>query len=123
MRDMKQLLAGVVVAATLLPASAGITAESVTMFQNGNQLYDRCTEPNREMCLGYVAGIFDALASGASIAGYSACMPSGTTVQQAVDVAMLFFTSHPEMRQYAAAGLVAQALADGFPCSGDGNRL
>jgi Rap1a immunity proteins len=120
---MRRLFAGVVVAAVLMPACSSISAESVTMFQNGNQLYERCTEPNRDSCLGYVAGIFDALASGASIADYSACMPSGTTVQQAVDVATQFLTSHPEMRHYAAAGLVAQALSDAFPCSRDGNRM
>jgi hypothetical protein len=33
-----------------------------------------------------------------------------------MDIAKQFLTTHPEKRQYAADSLVAEALAQAFPC-------
>jgi Rap1a immunity proteins len=112
---MRRLLAGVVVAAALIPASA-----RAVDFENGNQLYERCVEPggtfSEGMCYGYVVGITDALGGGASIAGSSACIPVGVKIRQVMDIAKQFLTAHPEKRQNAADGLVAEALERAFPC-------
>jgi hypothetical protein len=112
---MRRLLAGVAVAAILISASAGAVD-----FENGNQLYERCVEPggtfSEGVCYGYVVGITDALGGGASIAGRSACIPLDVKIRQIMDIAKQFLTSHPEKRQYAADSLVAEALAQAFPC-------
>jgi len=65
-------------------------------------------------------GIADAMALsqavGDSLRGWRACIEAGVNVEQIRDVTVRFLTAHPELRHYTAAGLVAQALAQGFLC-------
>ena len=118
---MKRTIAGIVLAAVMAVsvASAAQAAQGVD-FEDGNDLYAKCNSPyatmNWFMCLGYVECISDALGSGSSINGYTACMPAGASAGQAMDVVKQFLTAHPELRHFIAAGLVASALANAFPC-------
>jgi hypothetical protein len=118
---MRRLLAGVAVAAASIFASISAHAQVGTSVADGNLLYKQCTTPNEEsfgqgVCRGYVMGLYDAMLHGASIEGWSPCIPAGVTVGQVVDAARQFLTSHPERRDMEAAALVAEALAKAFPC-------
>jgi hypothetical protein len=50
------------------------------------------------------------------VLGFHACIRDGVTVTQIADVVKLWLQKHPENRDYAAAGLVAAALEEAFPC-------
>jgi len=65
--------------------------------------------------MAYIVGIADAL-EGNVIDGWRACIPQSVTQGQAKDVALKWLRAHPEKRHFAAAGLVAYALSDAFPC-------
>ena len=88
-------------------------------FQDGNKLYQNCA--NQDLyapygaCVGYVMAIVDIL-NYQPFNRYRACTPPTVIANQAVDVAMQFLRRHPELRHYAASGLVAQALSEAFPC-------
>src|SRR5262249_7966544 len=108
-------------------------AENIGAWMDGNQLYSDCvaaehaaTEYTR--CAGYVRGISDAAAaeensshpsqlnSSGQIAGFRWCTPQEVRLGQMVDVVAKFLHDHPERGHYAAAGLVAHALATAWPC-------
>jgi len=81
------------VALACLPASA----ETVTAFYSGNALWNECSGDNAfqsGLCMGFVAGISDAM----SIAAIKACFPPGVTVGQTADVVKRFLGQHPERR-------------------------
>jgi hypothetical protein len=84
-------------------------------------LHERCSQPSDSFfasgdCMGYVVGIADALGAGNEINGFSACFPEEVTTGQIRDIAIAFLQEHPELRHYAASGLVASALEEAFPC-------
>lgn len=81
-----------------------------------NQLYEACKGSGLQFCRGYIVGVVDAFGGGNTTKNYIACVPKGIEIEQTQDVAMQFLDAHPEVRQYGAVGLVAQALAEAFPC-------
>jgi Rap1a immunity proteins len=87
-------------------------------FLGGSALYSLCTGKPIERidCLGYVTAIFDALVTGNNINGYRSCPPVATSRGQVTDIVVTYLRAHPERQQRAAAGLVAHALQDAFPC-------
>jgi Rap1a immunity proteins len=112
---MMRLLAGVVMA-----ASIGAHAEAAFSAEDGNSLYAKCIDPGiyfyQGLCVGYIVGISDAMTSGVSVHGLSACIPISVTERQVVDITKQFLMSHPETQQLGATRLIAHALADAFPC-------
>jgi Ssp1 endopeptidase immunity protein Rap1a len=91
------------------------TAEKGTGFLNGNDLYDWCVKPLAPpgtACADCVAGAADVLAYDGKF-----CPLVGVSPEQVVDVVRQYLTAFPERRHYAAASLVADALAAKFPCS------
>ena len=86
-------------------------------FEDGNKLLSKCEgDPVlRENCYGYIIGISDTMA-GNAINGFRACFPIGVSKVQIFAVTTTYLKDHPENRGYGAAGLVAAALADAFPC-------
>jgi hypothetical protein len=88
-------------------------------FNSGNELLRDCTatggEPKSFICLGYLEAIADALRS-SHINGWGACMSAEVSVRQLHDVVTQFLQDNAKLRHLAAAGLVAHALADAFPC-------
>jgi hypothetical protein len=94
---------------------AANTPASAMNWVNGNQLWDWCKPGNSILCLGYVAGIANAMAaSNNSLLGWHACLRENLTVGQVVDVVKLYLSNHPEKRDYAAAALVAEAYEKAF---------
>ena len=69
-------------------------------------------------CSGYIAAITDAAAWGPpwGVYGYILCPRDTVTLAQMTDVVVRFLAAHPERRELGAAGLVAQALSEAFPC-------
>ena len=97
-----------------------VSGARAKIFEDGDTLYQECSAEMGQIeyssCKGYVAGVSDAMSEGNSIGGYTACFPSYFKVGQAQDAVKQFLTSHPQWRHHAAAGLVAEALAEAFPC-------
>lgn len=110
------LLTWVAMAATAtLSASSG--KELWPGLTTGNELLQQCDHQyGKFVCLGYVLGVTDVLATLPLIDAYSACIPEGAIKRQVNDVVVAYLRNHPEQRQYIAVQLAAQALSDAFPC-------
>jgi hypothetical protein len=110
---------GALVALTIIGSGAWGQTGSGQTFVSGNLLLDLCNKSASE-CRGYVAGIADAMArvqsDGGKLGGQRACLPQSVTGKQAMDVTGKFLRAHPEKRQLAASGLVAEALSETWPC-------
>ena len=97
-----------------LAAGAG-KGDIVRNFYSGDALLSLCQASDSNFCMGYIAGIADAVTSG-PVSGWRACVPISATVQQVRDVVVEYLTAHPENRHFAAVSLGAAALAGAFPC-------
>ena len=73
-------------------------------------------EVDRGVCLGYIMGVADSLASPDGLFGLSACFPDAITPPLLKDLAMLQIEKHPDWSSLAAAPVVALALSNGYPC-------
>jgi len=104
---------GAVVAA-VMSVSAGARAD----FKDGRQLLQDCARGSgRELyCEGYIAAVADAELKQGGDLGDTICRTEEIKLGQMKDVVVLYLTSHPETRDYAAVSLVARALADAFLC-------
>jgi hypothetical protein len=110
---MNRLFAAGAVVAAVMAGSAGARAD----FRDGNQLYAECPPESgyRLFCQGYIAAITDA-ARHAPVAGHKVCGSADVTLGQMVDVVRRYLEAHPELRHFPAEDLVAEALAEAFPC-------
>lgn len=91
-------------------------------FKGGEELYGLCIRPNDvralSFCIGYVAAIGDVLGTGDGvISGWRACLPPGATQGEVAQIAIQWMKEHPENRAFGASDVVAQALANTYPCS------
>jgi hypothetical protein len=91
-------------------------------FATGNILWRFCNDPDPTTwvsygyCAGYMSGVADIMMQSIPVFGWRACLPETVSAAQATDVLKQFLNQHPEQRHYAAASLVAKALAEAFPC-------
>lgn len=109
------LLAG----GTLLTIGLASCAARANDYIDGRQLVGMCSSPpgpQRVWCMGYVTGVAGAMGI-SPINGYSACIPRDATVADLVAIVVRRIPSYPSIGGYGAAGLVAHAFADVFPCS------
>jgi hypothetical protein len=86
---------------------------------DGNELSHLCTSKGARangLCYGYVTAIAEVARGDDGLYGHHACLPEHTTRRQAVEVVKRYLDQHPEQRHYGASGLVAEALAEAFPC-------
>ena len=108
-------------AGAVLMAVMAASAEARAEFSDGNDLFDRCAEPygsaGKTYCIAYINAITDALYEGAAIGGLRACFTEHVGAEQVEDIGERFLAAHPEKRHLGAAGLIAEALADVFPCT------
>jgi hypothetical protein len=103
--------------------SVAIEAPAHADFVTGNRLFQDCQATDffsQGACMGFVAGVADAMttaqAANGTVAGWRACLSEQITAGEVRDVAVNFLARHPEKRDIAAATLVAQALEEAFPC-------
>jgi hypothetical protein len=100
--------------------AANAQAERAPAFITGNALYADCMAGSitvgQSWCLGYITAIADVMTvPDENVLGFEACFPRVSTAQVR-DVAKQFLVAHPERRHLGAAGLVARALHEAFPC-------
>ena len=106
-----------VLAALLLaiPASAEPTPTTVGGVETGDSLFNDCDDPGEMACISYVGGIAEVMLAD-TIFGFRVCMPLEATNEEAVDIVKAFLAKHPNFRHFQAAGLVAAAFAEAWPC-------
>ncbi len=86
---------------------------------DGAQLFRDCqadTASGQGFCLGYTSGIADILVH-RPVNGFKVCFVEKVSAGQIKDVVSKWLKDHPERRQYGAPGLVANALAEAYPCA------
>jgi len=83
-------------------------------FFDGNFLHEGCTSKNL-LCAGYIAAISDVMDEH-TVYGWSACVPNDVMLSQLGDIVTRWLDNNPQKRHLAANSLVAQALAEAFPC-------
>ncbi len=97
----------------LIFAAALICGPVHAEFYTGNELLQRLqSDSNSEKAVarGFVGGVSDAWDR------ILFCPPEGATVGQARDIALRHLLINPARRHHAAAGLVADALMEAWPC-------
>lgn len=114
--NLHRLLAvGAVIAAIM-----AVSTETRADFVSGNKLYETCTSSEVSsllICDGYTEAIFDAAGQPPNgVLGWEHCGRGGVTLRQVEDIVVRFLRTHPEKRDFGAAGLVGQAVAEAFPC-------
>ena len=105
-------------AAAMVIVATGFGAEArVDRFVDGNRLYELCRPNSRSssFCGDYVMSVADALMVG-RVGHWTACIPNHVTGEQVLDVATRFLEAHPAERPHPARELVAESLAEAFPC-------
>jgi Rap1a immunity proteins len=103
---------------TLMTICLASCAARANDYVDGRQLLGMCSAPpgpQRVWCMGYVTGVAGAMGIN-PINGYSACIPRDATVADLVAIVVRLVPSYPSIGGYGAAGLVAHAFADVFPC-------
>ncbi len=86
---------------------------------SGKQIHRVCSSrdvSDRNMCLGYVAGILEFLTALNAFDIVKICPPKNVTLGQAEGMVNAFLSKHPEHRNETAIVLVATALSRAFPC-------
>lgn len=104
--------------AVALLALAGPAAAQALELETGESLLGRCKSGSEGAltCLGYVSGVADAMAAGNSINLATACFVGKVNAGQLQDAVVAWLERNADKRHFAAAGLVAAALAETFPC-------
>jgi hypothetical protein len=118
---MRGLILGLAVGlAVLLTAGEGRAG-----FLNGQQLNEICNADALEQiqCSAYIQGVYDAgtlIAEGIDKrqwqGGWTSCVPDDVKLVQLKAVVKKWLREHPAEWHYFAAGLVAAALQEAFPC-------
>jgi hypothetical protein len=124
---MIRLFAAGAVVAAVMTVSSGARADLL----NVSGLYDECRETRGSAghahCLGYVTGIFDAMANPNpnEVRGVNMCLQPGLWIykldvvdlaEALADIVLRFIEAHPEMRHWGPASVIARAFAETFPC-------
>ena len=87
-------------------------------FFSGTQFYDLC-QKDRASCILFVEATVDSANSTLDALERSrpACYPSGTRASELTDVAVQYFRSHPDERQYIASSTIMLSLIKAYPCN------
>jgi hypothetical protein len=127
-----------ILVAVALCCVGGVTAKADPVgpyfsITDGNKLFSACEGYGTQgtlspdeirrfaSCEAYVVGVADSLAmfkaNLSTLGDVKYCPPEGADSHQLTSVAINYLRDHPEKRHLAAASLVANALAKGFPCN------
>lgn len=87
------------------PSGQLVTGARLEELRNGD----------KAMFMMYVAGVMDGQQGFLGTIRY--CTPSAVTVGQAADVVAKFLERYPQYRHHPGSALVANAMAQAFPCA------
>lgn len=103
------------VVAGAAPANGAEPTNVRESYEKGETLLSLCNKPQDSslygFCAGYIIGAADVLDEG------SFCPPEGHEKLQVVEITVQWLRDNPQDRSDAAYSLVAQALAESFPCN------
>jgi hypothetical protein len=116
---MRSILALALLCAATMKASAQYPNG---YFVDGNALMAWCephnaTGPSNPLCIGYVAGVSDAVNFSRQFTGQgpnTSCTPPGVTSFQEADVVLSYLDRNPDKRNLAAAALVVAAMDEAW---------
>jgi hypothetical protein len=107
----------VITGAALLVLGASLPAHKASAeVQQGLHVYSACRGVNVHFCQGYITAIADEMSGGVEFRNYRACIPEDATPSQLRLIVTKWLEDHPKYRHDPGAGLVAEALANEFPC-------
>ena len=114
----------ILLAAVMVLIGVWGTTASAGAFISGNKLYDFCknypgSKDRPETCSAYVIGIMVAMSYNipeGSLGTYRFCLSDGVRASQAADIVTAWLANNPKDRHIGAAGIVAQALSQAWPC-------
>ena len=116
---MRMVRTGLMALSLAIPSVSGAQTVSPLRYLDGNTLYEHCNTSGTTaflVCSYYIIGIADVMLGSNAVDDRRMCAGMKVTNVQAVDVVKNFLTAHPELRHHNAAGLVAAALSEAFPC-------
>lgn len=111
--------------AAIVAAVLGLYAGgAAATYLDGNTLLQRLHDPagsfERAIAIGYIAGIVDnfeyAQRYQGLTSGFCFAVPESVSSLQLADITRLWLERTPQHRHYGAAGLVAAALQEAYPC-------
>jgi hypothetical protein len=116
---MRSILALALLCAATVKASAQYPNG---YFVDGNALMAWCephnaTGPSNPLCIGYVAGVSDAVNFSRQFTGQgpnTSCTPPGVTSFQEADVVLTYLAHNRDKRNLAAAALVVAAMDEAW---------
>ena len=99
---------------------------AVPYIETGNNLLEVCVAgvANKSSeaffafgaCIGYISAIRQASRCGSGVNGFNSSVPLAVQAGQSSQIVVKWLNAHPEKLHLGAAGLVAAALEDTFPC-------
>jgi hypothetical protein len=112
-------------AAAVMALAMMVMPDAYAGWVDGNRLREACeSRPgtfSEGICFGYIFGtadmLFDVTREGGSHLGFRACFSSGVTAGQLWEIGETFFEENPQLLHRGASTLIAQALAEAFPCT------
>ena len=118
---MNRLLVATVAAMT----TWGLMPQAKAGFYDGYRLHEFCAAQritDEVYCMGYIAGVAEALSEGNTLYGFRACIETGVTKGQITDTVFRFLRNRPEVRDLDGVRLVTEALREAYPCQGQQQR-
>src|SRR5262249_48358849 len=118
---LKSWFVGLVILSGLTAEGRAGGASAVGQFLSGHQVLEWCTDATssaQDVCLAYVAGVFDQLTmpdnSVRDLANL--CIPPSTDIGQLKDVFIEFMRKYPQVQQFSAAMAMDNAWSRAYPC-------
>jgi hypothetical protein len=113
-----------VACAAVLILSTNVLAKEISVYQNGNDLYERCTATSGDKagmyanCVGYITGVADTIREYQTSFGATAriCIPDTAPPKQTTDVVIRWLQAHPAERLMSGSGIVYVALGEAWLC-------
>ena len=68
-------------------------------------------------CRAYIIGIADVMSAGGSVDGRKACIPDNASKADVTDSVVAWLRSRSDRRHGYAHAVVAEAIADNYPCN------
>jgi hypothetical protein len=112
---MNKFVVFILIGALSMPARGAVQGSKMEMFSAADLAADcksAAGSRRRAFCEGYIRGVWHGQKQ--------ACVPTDTTVAQAVDAFVRHVQKFPRDADMNAGGLVSHVLKEAYPCSSSG---